>query len=319
MILKDYPMDLLYTHRKRSDNKIELIDPKELNDDKKISIVSDSFFKTMLFNEDRIKYSSKLFSYFVDASYEELCENLTLVKDELDKNTYYDKGQRVDYVGKVGDTFLNLEVNNCSDEDVMKRNILYAFRLMNKNNKSGTTNKEATKYQSIQLNINNFSFEGVDNIVDVYTLRNKDNVVLSDSPIIIQIYLPNLITKYYNCGIESLNKFEKLLLVFIESDIKTCEELGIGDDLMGEFIEDAKEASHDEEILCAYDKEWETKEWGREEGLKEGYDSGFSDGIKQRNTEMVENMLKANMEISLISKITNLSEKEILEIKKSII
>ena len=78
---------------------------------------------------------------------------------------------------------------------------------------------------------------------------------------------------------------------------------------MEEFIEDAKDASRDEEMLCAYDKEWETRLWGKEEGLDEGYD-------KARH-EIVENMLKKNMDISLISEITKLSKEEILEIKNS--
>ena len=309
--LRDYPMDLLYEHKLVKTNKVELIDPKEVkkDDNKKIPIVSNSMFKTMFFNESRIKYSSKLISYFVNESFEELCSNLKLVKDELDKNVYSDKEQRVDYVGKFNDTYLNIEVNNCSDEEVMKRNILYAFRLMNKENKVGVSDKEATKLQTIQININNFSFVGVDKIVDVYTLRNEEDIALSNSPIIIQIYLPNLKEKYIIKGENSLSKFERLLLIYAESNIDTCKRLTLGDEIMEEFIEDAKDASRDEEMLCAYDKEWETRLWGKEEGLDEGYD-------KARH-EIVKKMLEDDVPIETISKYTKLSEEEILEIKNS--
>ena len=80
----------------------------------------------------------------------------------------------------------------------MRRNVLYAFRLMNKNNKIGVSNRDIGKTQAIQININNFAFVGIDKAIDVYTIQNKDNIGLINSPIIIQIYLPNLIEKLYN-------------------------------------------------------------------------------------------------------------------------
>ncbi len=196
--LRDYNIDYLYDKKLKKEGRIELINPKDIGDNNKLSIVSDTMFKTMFFNEDRIKYSSKLLSYFVDVSYEELCKNLKLSKELLDKDNYYEKGQRVDYVGRIKDTYLNIEVNNSTDPDVMRRNVLYAFRLMNKNNKIGVSNREIGKTQAIQININNFAFVGIDKVIDVYTIQNKDNIGLINSPIIIQIYLPNLIEKLYN-------------------------------------------------------------------------------------------------------------------------
>ena len=89
--LRDYDIDYLYSHPKKNINRVELIAPDKLTKDKKIPIVSNTMFKTMFFNEKRIKYSSKLLSYLVDVSFEDLCKSLTLVKDELDKSNYYDK------------------------------------------------------------------------------------------------------------------------------------------------------------------------------------------------------------------------------------
>ena len=124
MYLKDYNLNFLYDYPKKKDNKFEMINPNNLDDSKKLSAVSDVMFKTLFFNENRLKYSSKLLSFLVDASYEELCENLKLDKESLDKNNYYEKGQTVDYVARIKDTFLNIELNNSSDPTVMKRNIL---------------------------------------------------------------------------------------------------------------------------------------------------------------------------------------------------
>ena len=184
---------------------------------------------------------------------------------------------------------------------------MYAFRLMNRKNKIGVSNREIGKTQAIQININNFAFVGIDKVIDVYAIQNKDNIGLINSPIIIQIYLPNLIEKLYNEGVEKLSEIERLLLVYVISDIDTCRKVSIGDVIMEEFIKEAKDASCDNETLTSYDKEWETKLWGREEGREEG--------IEETKINIVKNMLKKGMEISLISEITDLSEEDIENIK----
>ena len=75
---------------------------------------------------------------------------------------------------------------------------------------------------------------------------------------------------------------------------------------MEDYIKEAVIASNDEILLEAYDKEWALR------------DEGLRDGIEQNKTEIVCNMLKENMDINLISKITGLSLEEINKIKESI-
>ncbi len=82
---------------------------------------------------------------------------------------------------------------------------------------------------------------------------------------------------------------------------------------MEEFIKEAKDASCDNETLTSYDKEWETKLWGREEGREEGKKIG----IEETNIKIVKNMLNENLDLSLIERITGLTEEEIKDIQKS--
>ena len=79
---------------------------------------------------------------------------------------------------------------------------------------------------------------------------------------------------------------------------------------MEEYIKEATYVSRDELILESYDKEWALKDQGKREGYEEG--------IKQREKDIVISMLKKELDIKLISEITNLSEKEIIKIKESI-
>ena len=57
---------------------------------------------------------------------------------------------------------------------------------------------------------------------------------------------------------------------------------------------------------------------GHKEGLKQGIKEGIAKGREENNLEVINNMLKENIDIELISKITNKTKKEIMEIKKSL-
>ena len=53
------------------------------------------------------------------------------------------------------------------------------------------------------------------------------------------------------------------------------------------------------------------KSEGLEEGKKLGIDEGKAIGVKERNIEVAKNLLKLQMKISDIAKVTGLSEEEI--------
>lgn len=59
---------------------------ERLTEGKKMSILSDSMFRAMFGNIERIKYSAKLISYIIDLSYEEVLENIMPCNTVLDKN-----------------------------------------------------------------------------------------------------------------------------------------------------------------------------------------------------------------------------------------
>ena len=52
----------------------------------------------MIYNTNRLKYSCKLLSYYLNIPYEELLKSLSLGKNELDKRNINNKGQRADYI-----------------------------------------------------------------------------------------------------------------------------------------------------------------------------------------------------------------------------
>ena len=253
--------------------------------------------KAMFQNENRIKYSAKFLSYFIDVDYEVILNNIKLGKNELDKEKEFDKALRCDYIAHLDDTILNIEVNNNSSLEVLERNMKYAHRLFSKKIKTEDNNYKYS--QVIQINLNNFSFTSNNKIIDIYTESNEDNLVLSDKLVFIQIYVPNLRKKWYNEGEESLSEREKYILALVDMDLDKLK--GLGDEkVMNEYLKEAEEVSFEDGFGEAYDKEWALKDEGK----------------REEKIEIAKNMLNDNVDINLIKKYTNLTEEEITALKE---
>ena len=283
--------------------------PRYIKKGQKISILSDTMLKAMFQNENRLKYSAKFLSYFIDLDYEVILKNIYLAKNELDKEKEFSKGQRCDYVAVIDNTSLNIEVNNNSSLEVLERNIEYAYRLYSKKIKRGEREYDYT--QVIQFNLNNFSFKGNDKIIDIYGVKNGDDLTLSDKIIFVQIYVPNLRKKWYNEGIESLNEAEKYILALVEMDIEKLKSLG-GEELMEEYVKEAEEVSFEGGVGESYDKEWALKD----QAYRDGKDEGREEGSTTKAIEIAKSMLEKNMDIDLISELTSLNINEIKALTK---
>ena len=315
--IKGYKFKTL--HDLELDNEYVLKLSRNIKKGQKISILSDTMLKAMFQNENRIKYSAKFLSYFIDVEYEDILNNICLAKNELDNNEN-DKGERCDYVALLSDTSLNIEVNNNSSLEVLERNMEYAHRLYSKKIRRGEENYQYT--QVIQFNLNNFAFKGNDKIVDIYTVTNDDNIGLSNKLIFVQIYVPNLRKKWYTKGMKSLSEEEKYILALVEMDLDKLNDLG-GENIMDEYVKEAEEVSFEGGVGEAYDKEWALRDQGYRDGLsqgkaegrEEGKAEGISEGKNERNIEIARNMLKDNISVESISKYTDLSINEINSLK----
>ena len=324
--IKGYKFKTL--HDLELDNEYVLKLSRNIKKGQKISILSDTMLKAMFQNENRIKYSAKFLSYFIDVEYEDILNNICLAKNELDKNNENDKGERCDYVALLSDTSLNIEVNNNSSLEVLERNMEYAHRLYSKKIRRGEENYQYT--QVIQFNLNNFAFKGNDKIVDIYTVTNDDNIGLSNKLIFVQIYVPNLRKKWYTKGMKSLSEEEKYILALVEMDLDKLNDLG-GENIMDEYVKEAEEVSFEGGVGEAYDKEWALRDQGYRDGLSqgkaegfsqgkaEGREEGISQGISQGKSEskkeIAKNLLNEGIDINIIIKCTGLTNEDINALK----
>ena len=188
---------------------------------------------------------------------------------------------------------------------------LYASKVKRKNN-----NKKDNYQQIIQLNINNFSFIGNDNVVDIYFIQNDNLIKLSDKLIFIQIYIPNLLRKWYTIGTQNLKEVERYLLGLVLRDKKESLEVGKGIKIMEEYVEDASLASLDDDLLEAYDKELALKDLGKQIGIEEGKQIGIEEGkqigLEEGKNEIATKMKEKGIDLDLIKDITgiDLNEKQ---------
>lgn len=289
----------------RSDQKMSkqnAIELEPLKEGEKISLISDSMFKTMFQNESRIKYSCFLISELFMVSYETLLKELKLNTNEIKKEKEIERVRRCDYVASIGETIVNIELNNNKDLECSERNREYAFRLFNQDQKN---NKK--RNQIIQINLNNYSIIGDDSTIKPFLIMSKDKKLLTDNLIFVEIYLPNIKKKMYTNGIGSLTNLEKYVLALVEPNNKLSSKIGKGMDIVEEYINEATEACSNELLQESYDKEQALKDMYKEEGMEQGIEQG-----KKMNSDMIiKNMLKDNMDIELISKYTNIPVEKI--------
>ncbi|CAM4428061.1 MAG: hypothetical protein E7L01_02545 [Paenibacillus macerans] len=86
------------------------------------------------------------------------------------------------------------------------------------------------------------------------------------------------------------------------------------------LLEELKEQYPEEgESMMKLMPAWSRLEY--EEGLKEGMEEGIEKGIEQGMEKGIEktalNMLREGMEISLVAKVTGLSEEQVVKLKKT--
>ena len=144
---------------------------------------------------------------------------------------------------------------------------------------------------------------------------NENGEVLIKKLQIIQIYVPNIIKKWYTKGEQSLTELERFILVMAEQSIEKARELGGDDEFMNEYINESIDVSRFAHLGEAYDKEWALKDEafrdGVNEGINKGISKGTSQGIEQNKMDIAKKMLKENTDINFISRITDLSIEQI--------
>ena len=90
-----------------------------------------------------------------------------------------------------------------------------------------------------------------------------------------------------------------------------------GDKLMEKLKDEAIELNNDDDFVKLMSDE-EEERLLKNSYIQEGFEQGIEQGIEQQTIELTKNMLKENIDINQISKITSLSTDEITKLAKTV-
>ena len=255
--------------------------------------------------------------------------DIKLLNSELPKENKNEYKKIIDmYITLDNKIDIDIEINRMHFGVIKTRNIIYFAKLLSMLLESGESILSLKDRQVNQLWLNACENESEynDEVVTLYALNSKK--VFSD---VGQMFIKNLAyfrKLYYNQG-----ERRKDVIWLTALTAKTFSELY---ELMKQVLEGSKLKRFMEAVVNMSRENFSLHGWqkermdalvlecakdygrdeGREEGRTEGLNEGRAIGIHENKLETVKNMLKENIDIEVISRVTNLSLKDVKKLSK---
>ena len=176
--------------------------------------------------------------------------------------------------------------------------------------------KEYTKGKKVlQINLDNYDrfkegkFVYKTSLIEenIYVKRNKE----------IEIYDINLdYLKYVAYNDIKKNKLARLLYLLVETDEEKIKKIYEGDELLMDVKKEAERIMENFDALLYYDPYELGKEVGMDKGIDIGRDEGISIGRNEGKTETAYNLVKAGVDLGVISKATNISIQDLQKMRR---
>ncbi len=257
-------------------------------------------------------FACMLIASFLEVDLEKLCADMVLYRNEVEKIWVDGNAVRLDFLGLYDGAFFSIEMNNSND---LERNADYAHRLYSIFAKEGMKKKDI-KYSSVfQLNINNFTLRGIDELINVsLTLDEKSR--MRTNILFVDVYLPHLVSKYKKEGLSKLNEEERMILgMFTPSEKKAIKITGRDENTM-KFIERLKRFKCNSKKMEKYYVELDARRAGMDVGMELGREEGRVEGevigLEKGREETAKSMLEDGVAPEVVQKYTKLSVDKIM-------
>ena len=230
-------------------------------------------------------------------------------------------------------------MNTNVNKYLIDRNVFYMFKVMSHDMRKG--NMYNTLNRHIQINID---CEGKHiKPIERYSLMEREkHKILTDKIEIVRVNLPYYVEKCYNEDVRKLDYKDRFLgLIGIDSN-ELLKSLTKGDKNMEDIVSKVESFSDDEEIIGAYDAEWHKIETERVVKLANQEEKEelavlrkeletekqeletekqeletLKQVLEERIMQTATNMLKENIDIEIISKVTNLNIDQIKKLESN--
>ena len=241
--------------------------------------------------------------------------NIIFLDKELIKENTFEKGKTVDLNIKIDHHLLiTVEMNHYQYEDVRLRNQIFLEKLHTMQYEVGDEYKVLKSKYLYQLNLNakdNYKNKG-ENIIVSYDIT--DHSIFNDN---VKTFIKHL--EYYKDMFytnSELMSFDEIFMAGLMAknftDLYHIMKNILSDKELNKFMESVINMSKDNFVL---------HEWAKEEMDKLVMDTaierGRSEGIEQKELDMIKSMLKNNAEYDFISKVSGKPIEKIKEIEKS--
>ena len=234
---------------------------------------------------------------------------ISLEMTEVPKENIHKKGKILDIIAKTENgKIVNIELNNSEADYLNRRNASYIFNLYNQKLQTCETYQNMGMF--IQINLTNGKKDVP--IDGYYTLYDKkNNRTFIDNFEIYEINLQKAKEAWYN------KPRGKKILPLIACDEEELDS-AIGDGYVERVQKEVKYLNTDSEFVRFMSEEDEERLYTnslKQQYMEAGLKEGIEQGLNQRNIEIAKNMLKENININTISKVTELSIEEIENLK----
>jgi len=284
-----------------------------------IPLVSNTMFKEIFGRDENKEMTAYLISQYFELDYSFVLDNIIHQNTIQSINNLKDYSYDVDIILSLNnEVIINVEMNKYFWDGIENRNLSYFTKIFSSQYEKGKGREQFRESKKcIQINFNNYN-KPKDKERTIYRFRDVEtNEELTDRIEIHHVNLEVIKKKCYNKPTEELSSLEKIVMCLKSSDVDTLEKIVGGN--MKSILDKVMELSNDERLIGLYNTEElaEAREYGmRMDGLEEGMQKGIQKGIEQNQRQVVINMLKENLDIKLISKISGLSSEKILELSK---
>lgn len=286
----------------------------------------DPVFKSLLTNENNRGYLEDLISYVTKIPKEIISKNMVVVNNQLPIEKYNNKQLNTDILVEIEKNVINLEMNAQKEIGIFEKNAAYYQKLMVEQYKRSADYRNIKRV--IQINFNDFKYFSDEDIIIKFQMTSENGLYID--PIYGEVYHVNLaILKkfWYNEGKkQSLNDFDLKLLMLCASERETLDELAeweknctkayfeeLEKDIK-KHEEDVKKQQQDvkkqEENIRKQQQEIEKQ---KEDIRKQEEETRKKelDQEKKQKLEIAKNLLKENIDIDIILKVTSLNKEDI--------
>ncbi|ELC8451477.1 Rpn family recombination-promoting nuclease/putative transposase [Clostridium perfringens] len=243
-------------------------------------------------------------------------KDVEIKNNDIDKDFIEDKFSRLDVKATTSNKeHINIEIQVKNEYNMIQRTLYYWSKMYSEQiqNRDNYSKLERT----VCINILNFKYLKNDKYHNAYRLKEiTSNEELTDLQEIHFIELPKfneIGNKEYIENVEKMDALEKWLEFLVEPESNTVRQL----ELSNEEIKLAKSELYRLSMDSKEREQYNMREKAIYDRIS-ALENAEAKGKIERELELIKESLNQGLEISLISKITGLSEEEILKIKKDI-